>query len=210
MKALILKDFYMALRYCRMFAVIIVVFTICGIGMKNNLFFTIYPCLLASLIPNTLLSYDERSKWELYASTMPFTRGQLVSVKYIMGLIFQGATFVLSSIALVIRKMVHSDISTVRIIAMLVSLFLIMLMTTAVSLPIMFKFGVEKGRIYYYVIVILFGGGTFGLSALLGDKLETSSISIPPVIIPIILVVPVALYALSWYLSIVFYKKREF
>ena len=93
---------------------------------------------------------------------------------------------------------------------MLVSLFLIMLMTTAISLPIMFKFGVEKGRIYYYVIVILFGGGTFGLSALLGDKLETSSISIPPVIIPIILVVPVALYALSWYLSIVFYKKREF
>ena len=210
MKALILKDLYMAFKYCRMFLVITLCFSLAGMFMKDNLFFVIYPCLMASLIPNTLLAYDERCKWELYASSMPFTRAQLVSAKYIIGMIFQASAFLISTIAVIIRSVFFYHDAFMKIGAYMVGAIAAMLLTIAISLPVMFKFGVEKGRLYYYLIVVLLGGGTLAAGAVAGNVIERTSINVPPILLPLALVLPVGLYVLSWYLSVVFYKKRDF
>ena len=62
MKGLLLKDFYMAMKYCRAYVVIAVVFSLFSIW-GNTSFLIAYPILLASVIPVNLISYDEKSKW---------------------------------------------------------------------------------------------------------------------------------------------------
>lgn len=60
MKGLLLKDFYMAMKYCRAYVVIAVVFSLFSIW-GNTSFLIAYPILLASVIPVNLISYDEKA-----------------------------------------------------------------------------------------------------------------------------------------------------
>lgn len=96
MKGLLLKDFYMAWRYCRILLVLVVVFIALSWADQGSLFFLLYPIILVSMIPVTLLGYDERDRWTGYSDTLPYTRGQLVSAKYLVGLCFSGGAFLLS------------------------------------------------------------------------------------------------------------------
>lgn len=50
MKGLLLKDFYMARKYCRAYVVIAVVFSLLAVW-GNTSFLLAYPVLLASVIP---------------------------------------------------------------------------------------------------------------------------------------------------------------
>ena len=93
MKGLLLKDFYMAAKYCRAFLLLVIVFLAVSIWGDENVFFVIYPVLIAGMIPVTLYSYDEREKWTLYSGTLPYTRTQFVSSKYLVGLFFETAVF---------------------------------------------------------------------------------------------------------------------
>lgn len=60
MKGLLLKDFYMAMKYCRAYVVIAVVFSLLSIW-GNTSFLLAYPVLLASVIPVNLISHDEKA-----------------------------------------------------------------------------------------------------------------------------------------------------
>ncbi|NMP37237.1 MAG: ABC-2 transporter permease [Clostridiales bacterium] len=99
MKGLLLKDFYMIGKYCRSFVLILTVFLVVSCFGNDNTFFIIYPVLIAGMIPVTLISYDEREKWHIYSETLPYTRAQFVSVKYLIGLLFELTVFLLSAAA---------------------------------------------------------------------------------------------------------------
>ena len=62
MKALILKDLYQLKAYCKSLLLIVGVFTLVIPFSDGNLFFCIYPVMMISMLPMTLLSYDERTK----------------------------------------------------------------------------------------------------------------------------------------------------
>ena len=81
MKGLLLKDLYMSAKYCRAFIAIVIIFLAVSFWGDGNAFFIIYPVLLAGIIPTSLISYDERHKWDKYSGTLPYSRAQLVSAK---------------------------------------------------------------------------------------------------------------------------------
>ena len=89
MKGLLLKDWYMMKKYCRMYIFIAAVFIAVSLVNNGNMFFVFYPCLLCGMIPVNLLGYDERSRWMQYSGTMPYTKTQIVSGKYLVGLLAQ-------------------------------------------------------------------------------------------------------------------------
>lgn len=99
MKGLLLKEYYMIAKYCRAFLLIVVVFLAVSFFSSDNMFFIMYPAILASMIPVTLISYDEREKWNVYSGTLPYSRAQLVSAKYLAGLFFSALVFVVSALA---------------------------------------------------------------------------------------------------------------
>ena len=53
MKGLLRKDLYLMIKYCRLFFILIIVFSFAG-AWNNNLFFALYPITISSIIPVNL------------------------------------------------------------------------------------------------------------------------------------------------------------
>lgn len=206
MKALLLKDYYMAMKYCKSQLLILLGFVALSFISGDNLFFIFYPCIFGGIIPVNLLSYDEKSKWLQYSGTMPYTKGQIVSSKYLVGLIAQGLILGLTGTAHAVRMRMNGSFRLADVGILVLMLFILAAVTSSISLPFMFKWGVEKGRAAYYVMIILVCAFSGGVTAL-HDSIEEGMIVN---ILLISSIIGIALYIFSWYLSIVFLEKREF
>lgn len=207
MKGLILKDLYMMKKYCRSYLLIALVFIAISFASNENMFFIFYPCLLCGMIPVNLLGYDERSRWLQYSQAMPYTKGQIVSGKYLIGLGTQIAMLTVIGIAQAIRMSIHKSFQPGEYLILMMLLLMMSLLASSITLPFMFKLGVEKGRMAYYIMIGIACAGSIIASNLLSDSFRTQIK--PNGILPVICLAGIGLYALSWYISIVFYKKRE-
>lgn len=187
----------------RAFFFICVVFLGVSPISKDNIMSLLLPVLISGLLPTTLLSYDERSKWQELSGVLPISRSQLVSVKYLMGLILMGSFLVLTAaLHLIVGRYPAQEL-----VALLGGIFGLALLVSAVNLPMMFKFGVEKGRIWYIVTLFLVAGASAFSAGIATDFMQSDVAGALGWIVP---VVGAVLFALSWLLSIRFYEKREF
>lgn len=207
MKGLLLKDFYMMGKYCRAFLFIIIVFIAVSLAGDQNLFFVTYPVLLGSIIPVTLISYDERSKWCSCADTMPYTRKKIVSSKYLMMLIILGISIVLTWGSQWIKMLVTDTLDMGMLEGLIKLLVVVGLVCPSILLPFIFRFGSEKGRIAYYIVILAacasmtFTGSSWG-----GEEALTAVASR---VQGLLLLAVLLLAVLSWVLSVHFYEKRE-
>ena len=207
MKALLLKDWYMAVKYCKAYLVIVAVFA--AVAMSGASFmYGFYACIMAGMVPVTLLSYDERSKWTVYSCALPYTRAQLVSVKYIVGGLAQLAIIILLTAIQCVRSGLSGGFDF-GVLLEYVSLQIFMsCLVCSVNLPFVFKYGVEKGRAWYYIALVL----VFGVAGALSGIFVLSDTPRHGILGAFALVPAIAgigIYALSWRLSIRFYEKRE-
>ena len=206
MKGLLLKDFYLSWRYCRAFLVIVAVFLAVSFTGDDNIFFLIYPIMIASVIPMTLLSYDEHDKWTAYSGTLPYTRVQLVSAKYLVGLCFGSVAFLISMAATTVRMMLGGGFVLEQFAVVGTALLVLGCLGPALILPYVFKYGAEKGRVAFYITVGVFSGVAAVLAGM-GFQIQGLSSGLWP--LAAVAGVSILLYALSWWLSIRFYQKRE-
>lgn len=207
MKGLLLKDWYMMKKYCRAYLVIAVVFIAVSLVNTDNMFFLFYPCMFCGMIPDNLLAYDERSRWMQYSGTLPYTRAQIVSAKYLLGLLTQVVILVLTGIAQGVKMTVSGTFVFSDFLVLMLLLLTVSTLTSSISLPFFFKLGVEKGRTAYYAMIGFVCGASVLASSLLNAQTE---MEIQPNLLLVVLpLIGICVYALSWYLSIVFYKKRE-
>ena len=202
MKGLMKKEFLMLWRASRAFALICVVFIAMSAVSQDNIIFLFMPIMISGLLPSTLLSYDERCKWQEFSGALPVSRAQLVSAKYLLGL---GCMTLILLVTLIVHLIVRR-FPPQALLSMLGAIYGLALFISAVSLPMMFKFGVEKGRLWYYATLVLVGGAS-GASAGVATDFFNEGL---PSYIWIIFVFGVVIYALSWLLAIRFYQKREF
>ena len=207
MKGLILKDLYMIKSYCKSYLLIAVVFFAVSFAGNNNMFFAFYPCLLCGMIPVTLLGYDERSHWIQYSGTMPYTKTQIVSAKYLIGLFSQLIVLILTGVAQSVKMIVNDNFVMSDFTALMLLMLFLSTFSSSISLPFIFKYGVEKGRVAYYCMICFVCAASFWATAALNwERAE----GIKPYLILILLAVfGTVVYVFSWYLSVVFYKKRE-
>ena len=78
---------------------------------------------------------------------------------------------------------------------------------SSLTLPFVFKYGVEKGRGAYYVMIGVVCAGSIIATTIFKEGLQ-NEIQLNAVL-PIACLVGIGIYVLSWYLSVVFYKKKE-
>lgn len=166
---------------------------------------------MVSIIPVTLLSYDEKSKWNIYSQTMPYTKKQIVSEKYLVILTLLGIVSVLICISqyFITKTELSLDIwyyYTLRLqtVIMIFSICMIML---SVLLFVLFKFGIETGRIIYYILFIL--TAILANSIVTPDTNEILPVFIREHMILIIFAVDIFLLGISWWIAICSYEKRE-
>ena len=207
MKGLLLKDFYMTFRYCRAYLLMIAVFIAVSFAGQENLFFVFFPCMISGMLPVTLLAYDERSKWNEYCRVLPYSKAQIVSGKYLVGLIAQLAVLFVTGIAQALRMQAAGRLNLQNFGALMGMLLILSSAASSLVLPFMFRYGVEKGRIAYYVMIGIVTAGGIGVTNLFrGNAVADRAVRGA---MPLLCAAGVMLYALSWVLSIAFYKKQQ-
>lgn len=206
MKGLLLKDFYMIGKYCRFFILMNLIFLVCSVMGEEYMFYAFFPSILLGILPMTLIAYDERSKWSVYGNIFPYSRAQMVSVKYVIALIGVGAATLITFIVQCLRMCQNSSVTwqEAGIIAMISGI--VGMINPSILLPFIFKYGVEKGRIIYYIGL----GGVSAASVMFfkGAKLLEVLQDVEGSLFLVLLGV-IVLFALSWLLSIRIYQKKE-
>ena len=207
MKGLLLKDWYMVKKYCRAYLLIAIVFIAISFFSNDNMFFVFYPCLLCGMIPVNLLAYDERSHWMQYSGTLPYTKTQIVSGKYLIGLLAQLTVLAATGIAHGVKMYAAGNFVLGDFAVLMLLMLIVSTLSSSICLPFVFKLGVEKGRTAYYVMVGFVCGASVLASSILRGQLM-GEIQ-PNLILGLLAIVGISVYILSWYLSVVFFKKRE-
>ena len=87
MKALILKDLLCLRQQAKSVGLVLLVWLVLSVAMGNGMFFCALGVIYVIMLPMMTLSYDERSKWDSRALTMPVTRAQLVLSRYATALL---------------------------------------------------------------------------------------------------------------------------
>ena len=163
--------------------------------------------LFCGLIPVTLLGYDERSGWVQYSGTMPYTKIQIVSEKYLISLFAQLTMLVATGIAQAVKMTLTGGFILEDFAVLMLLMLTVSTLASSIPLPFIFKMGVEKGRAAYYVMI----GFVCGVSVLISGFLKGQPAAEikPNWVLEILAVIGIGTYLFSWYMSVVFYKKRE-
>ncbi|MGN0741462.1 MAG: ABC-2 transporter permease [Candidatus Fimadaptatus sp.] len=154
MIGLILKDLFTLTRQALMYIVFIAVFSLMpGYNMAS------FAVMMACMMPMTALAYDERSHWDRLAASMPYTTAQLVLSKYLMGLILMLGSVALGLIAMPLQRLVNPDVSLRELLSVSLSALCAGMLIQGVLLPVMFRFGTEKARLFMLVLMgVVFAG----------------------------------------------------
>lgn len=215
MKGLLIKDLYQMIKYCRSILIVVACFLVAASMNSSSWFFIFYPCLLCGMIPVTLLAYDERSRWDQYALTLPVTRRQIVTGKYFIS---AGAVILCLILSIAVAGLKTAGAGTFtaeKLVSLLSVIFVAASATSSLTLPFVFKWGVEKGRLAYYVIMGAMTAMVFLYVDYLpltpkeaaGDVLSSSAGTVLPAA-PLFLL-GAAFYMISWLVSVKVYEKRE-
>lgn len=210
MKALLLKDAYLiwknnkfTLGMCLLFSAIPLWNP--GLAQRFNAFFILYPCLVNLNILLSLLTQDSNSRWEEYAMALPYSRVQLVTAKYLVGLLLAGVTLLLVLTCQGLRMHLAGTFQWPVLLLMGSGLTLAALLPLSLCLPLLYFFGIEKGQlVYVWVFVCLsamLGAVVFGLPEILVSDL--TNLTLPGFSLAILL------FTLSWYISVRIYRNRD-
>ena len=210
MKGLLRKDLQLMIKYCRLFFILIIVFSFAG-AWNNNLFFALYPITISSIIPVNLLSYDEKSNWSLYACTFPCSRKEIVSSKYILTVCTLTLSAIIVEIVQIINMIIRHNFYISGLLTIFTIIFIAGLLPPAFMFPFTFKLGAEKGRFAYYIGFILFFALLGWLQSFIKNlPLGLAHFPFRSYYILILFFIGLLLYMISWILSIKFYQNREF
>ncbi len=161
MYGLIKKDFLMIKQNLKILMFVFIVFIGTSIINESDMTFMLH--FMTVMISISTFSYDNYNKWDAYAITLPNGRKNVVRAKYISTLAFIIMSFIISFISLLIMQKcvdnINLDIALVELVGCLFAVFLIM----SIMFPIMYKYGIEKGRI----VLFLLSFGVTGIAVLI-------------------------------------------
>jgi len=207
MSGLLLKDWYIMKKDCRYVLGITVLFAVCGLFVKS-LFWALWPPLMASTVPSSIIGLEEQAGWSLYADSFPVSRRTVVREKYTLALLLALAVTVLLTVLYTVSgvaKEIGLGIPYLAALSMTVGLLPVVLM-----LPMTFKLGMVKGRIAYIISIAVTAAMGGALGSIAGRVTPNSPLKVSAAWLPLMMIVIILLLlGVSYTLAVKFYEKRE-
>lgn len=172
MKSLVLKDLFNIGHNAKSMLFILVAFAAAFIPFSGVEGYIFECAILCSMMIVTTFSFDDNSKWTRYAMIMPVSKKELVGRKFIVLAIFcaVGSLFglVVGSIGGLITNKITLDLVGIGELLFLDLIsWVIALIFGSMSIPLVFKFGAERGRVLLVVSFLIPAGICFGIYQLL-------------------------------------------
>lgn len=219
MKGILLKDFYNLNGQLKMYAF----FPLFGLLMaylQHSATIMIFMIgILIVTVPMSAFAYDDMADFSTYALTMPITRKDLVLSKYVLSFLITLACGIVGMLSMVVLLQLfgvaYFDGATLRDVFLYTFLYMcVMNMVNCILLPLNFKFGTEKGRIFFFLI--FFGIGGIGyLMNMLSSIIDPEIMNMIMEIfyhygMYIVMIVAIVLEAGSIVISMRILKKKEY
>lgn len=201
MRSLIYKDFANLKVQGKLYVLIMGIWAVTAWVEKNPSFLGGILAVFSVLITITTCAYDERSGWDKYALTMPVGKRELVLSKYVISLL----TLAVGMLVFVgLNLLLQIEPSEFLLLTGIFTALGLIVMD--VVLPIIFRFGTEKGRILLILV--------FLVPTVLGLLMEKSSLNLQVSLSAdgmcmLALGLGVILFPVSAYFSLVLYGRRE-
>ena len=161
MKGLLIKDILNIKNYMKQLSLVLIFFIAYGVFFKNGIFVGSMITFMLSMQVITTMSYDEYAKWDKYALTMNINRNDIVLSKYIFFIILVliGSMFgIISSLFINTIVDVNVGIGQILIPSIIIPTVIVSSICSilfSIVLPIMFKIGVEKARVFMMAIFFI-------------------------------------------------------
>lgn len=203
MRGLLLKDIYVLFKQLKAFILIIVVFACLPTPSSLSAFAIVY----ASMLPVTAVAYDERSRWNRLAAMMPYSVKSIVFSKYILGYLLVAAAALISVAAQLLFAAATKSAYGIGEIQELVFVICAAVFLLSVNLPLMFRFGVEKGRLLFIILTVVTVMLLFSVKDTVSLWLTGAAFSAAAAIAALVVFAALSNF-LSFYLSLKFYKGK--
>lgn len=209
MLGLIKKDLLLIKANLKTLVVIFAVFILMAFQGTMDMTFII-PMMSVMLFIATF-SYDDYNNWNAYAITLPNGRKNVVKSKYTATIIMLFITSIFSLIiSFLVMKVNDNSTSSTMIESLVGSVFGIGIVISLMY-PLIFKLGVEKGRIWMFVIIFVF----VGLGGLIFSAIDLKELAqnfkfienLWYIFLPLLFVI---ILFISYKISEHIYLKREF
>ncbi len=217
MKGLLLTDWYVARKNCKLYIGIIVLMSLLSLVVDAGLWYLFYPILFAGMIPVYILSIEEKYKWNCFAVVLPWSRQEIVTVKYIDALITVGGTGLLMTLLWTGKFiLLGGGMGMGPLVKTMMLVTGAGLMFPLVLLPLMLRYGVEKGRYIMIagialamIVVVFVATGSGGAPEGMENFYTMDVASRTGWLAPLFLCGAAVLFVLSWLLAVKLYGNRE-
>lgn len=168
MKSLILKDLYNIGHNAKSMLFILVILAVSFIPASGVEGYIIACAIVCGMMTVTTFSFDDTSKWTRYAMITPISRKDLVAGKFIVLAIFCAAGS-LSGMAIgavggfILKKVVFDLAGIGELLFLTLTAWIISLIFDSMSIPLVFRFGTEKGRLLLFVSFLIPAAVCFGI-----------------------------------------------
>jgi ABC-type transport system involved in multi-copper enzyme maturation permease subunit len=200
MTALLLKDLLCLKHQAKFLLLFFVMYIFLFITMNIDFLYGMLIILSTTLVMNTF-AYDETAKWENYALALPITKQHLVMSKYLLSVLLSCGGVLMCVIISIIKNQTKLE----NWLA-IYSFFGVAIFVISFLLPILYKFGTQKGRLLLIGIILM---PTFGALALKQLGLPMPSDSIIKLLITLSPFVLAACFIGSYFISCKIVENKE-
>ena len=216
LKGLIIKELVSVKSYTKNIVLFVILAAIMSFFMDNiNNFIPVYIPLVLGMMATNSFVYDGQANSERYFLAMPLNKNDIIKAKYLyISLVtFLGSVF---GVILAILLQCLKEVSLLNIGDILSTgigaLFALMILQIF-QIPILVKFGYEKGKFIQMIAIILIMGIASGISLFFVNNQSFEINKVLDILkkygIYIGLLSSVVLYTMSYYISCVIYNKKE-
>ena len=216
MRGLLEKDFRLLKGQKNFFLLILVITVLLSLNSENN-FEVTYLTFIAGFLTISSFGYDDNGNCMPFLMTLPVSRMLYVKSKYLLGFLLTFIGWLAGMVISMITALLHKAPPTAdAVLFQLAWVFLWMIMLSFV-LPMLFKFGAEKGRMATLAMMLVFMAIVFAftklaegmgmdmdacLNALVGQQII--------VLVAGLAVVALILVLISYFISVKIVQKKEY
>lgn len=209
MIGLIKKDFLMIKGNLKLVVLIFFVFFLMSLQGQFDMSFA--PAMVSVMLFMSTFSYDEYNKWDAYAVTLPNARKNIVKSKYLATFLLILLSVFITFLLNILVGIINKNLNLEDVLSVMIGCTFGILLVESIMYPLIFKYGIEKGRIGLFI-------GSFVIVGAIGFFSKMISVPTPSALITFLdhyflfifpLIVGILLI-LSYKISEKIYLKKEF
>ena len=150
MTGLMMKDLLVMRKALKSYFLIIAFYAVLAwMDILNFGFIITFIQVMLMVLPISAFAYDDQAKWDRYAMSLPLGRSKVVGARYLFVLLLSLCTLALGLGGAAFSCMFQQEDLLEMLLTLIVSAA-IGLLIPALLLPVTYKWGPERARIYLY------------------------------------------------------------